>query len=440
MPKPDGFELMEILTPLIATAPRVPVLVLTADATPGTRQRALSAGASDFLSKPLDPIEVRLRISNLLETRRLELEMLSQNQLLEASVRARTDDLERARLELLERLAVAAEYRDDNTQEHAQRVGRTVALLGRSMALTGADVEVLLRAAPLHDIGKIGVPDAILLKASPLTEEEFGVMRAHTAIGAQILSGSEFELLQTAERIAASHHERWDGGGYPRGLAGEQIPLAGRLVALADVFDALVHERPYKPAWPLEQAIEEILSLRGTHFDPDVVAAFEALDHDALMTPISGGKARADADRGATPLSGIQRCERVGSRVEDAEVAIETGDVEQRAHPRVGCDDRERAAPGAAQLVEGVDEAGQRGRVQERRVRQVDDQPATARAQRTQKTPPKRRPGLHVDLPGNADDGGVVVRGSIGNRESFQRAHTQGRLCPTRGTPKPSVL
>jgi putative two-component system response regulator len=288
MPKPDGFELLEILGPELQKTPRTPVLILTADVTVATRQRALSAGASDFLSKPLDPIEVRLRIANLLETRRLELEMVSQNQLLEASVRARTDDLERARLELLDRLAVAAEYRDDNTQEHAQRVGRTVALLATAMGLSGAEIEVLLRAAPLHDIGKIGVPDAILLKTTTLTDEEFAVMRAHTVIGAEILSGSEFETLKTAERIAVSHHERWDGTGYPYGLSGEGIPLAGRLVAIADVFDALVHERPYKVAWPMEQAVDEILSLRGTHFDPDVVAVFETLDHGALMTPIAG--------------------------------------------------------------------------------------------------------------------------------------------------------
>jgi putative two-component system response regulator len=287
MPKPDGFELMDILAPRIETAPRMPVLVLTADVTTTTRQRALSAGAGDFLSKPVEPIEVRLRIANLLETRRLELEMLGQNHQLEERVRERTDDLERARVELLERLALAAEYRDDNTQEHAQRVGRTVALLARSMGLNDAEVEVLLRAAPLHDIGKIGVPDAILLKTAPLTTEEFAVMQAHTTIGAQILSGSEFAILQTAERIAASHHERWDGAGYPCGLTGEAIPLGARLVALADVFDALVHERPYKTAWPLERAVDEIVSLRETHFDPDVVSAFETLDHDQLMQPMA---------------------------------------------------------------------------------------------------------------------------------------------------------
>jgi putative two-component system response regulator len=289
MPKPDGFELMEILSDRIERSPRMGVLVLTADITPETRQRALKLGASDFLSKPLDPVEVRLRIANLLETRRLECEMVEYNQLLEARVDERTADLERARVELLERLALAAEYRDDNTHEHAQRVGRTSALLAAAMGMPRADIEVLLRAAPLHDIGKIGVPDAILLKTAPLSEHEFGLMKAHTTIGAQLLSGSEFPLLQTAERIAASHHERWDGGGYPFGLAGEDIPIAGRLVALADVFDALIKERPYKPAWPLERAVEEISSLRGTHFDPDVVSAFETLDHESLTQSVERG-------------------------------------------------------------------------------------------------------------------------------------------------------
>ncbi|MEA2492699.1 MAG: cyclic di-GMP phosphodiesterase [Thermoleophilaceae bacterium] len=287
MPKPDGFELMEILAPRIQGSPRMPVLVLTADITTATRQRALGVGASDFLSKPVDPMEVRLRIANLLETRRLEREMLGQNQLLEGHVRERTADLERARLELLERLALAAEYRDDNTQEHAQRVGRTTALLAVAVGVPAADVEVLLRAAPLHDIGKIGVPDAILLKSASLTDAEYAVMQAHTTIGAEILSGSEFAILRTAEVIAATHHERWDGAGYPKGIAGDEIPLAGRLVAVADVFDALVHERPYKPAWPLERALEEIRSLGGTHFDPDVVAAFDALDHGSLLDPIA---------------------------------------------------------------------------------------------------------------------------------------------------------
>jgi putative two-component system response regulator len=212
--------------------------------------------------------------------------MLEHNQMLEMRVARRTADLERARIELLERLALAAEYRDDSTHQHAQRVGRTAAQLAQKLGLPEEDVDVLLRAAPLHDIGKIGVPDAILLKATPLSAAEFALMQAHTTIGAQLLSGSEFPLLKTAEQIAASHHERWDGAGYPDGLEGEFIPLVGRLVAIADVFDALVNERPYKPAWPVERAVEEIAGLAGSHFDPDAVAAFATLDHQALMAPI----------------------------------------------------------------------------------------------------------------------------------------------------------
>jgi putative two-component system response regulator len=286
MPKPNGYELMEILQPITHGPPSVPVLVLTADGTQETRQRALAAGASDFLSKPLDPIETRLRIGNLLETRRLQLELVAHNHQLEDRVRARTEDLERARVELLERLALAAEYRDDDTQEHAARVGRTVALLATELGLPEHEIEVLRRAAPLHDIGKIGIPDAILLKRGPLTAAEFDLMRTHAPIGAQILSGSQFAILGAAERIAGTHHERWDGSGYPNGAQGDEIPLAGRLVSIADVFDALMHERPYKEAWPLERAIEEIVGLAGKQFDPEISLAFAALDHAALLAPI----------------------------------------------------------------------------------------------------------------------------------------------------------
>jgi putative two-component system response regulator len=286
MPKPDGFELMEILQPVTGGVPKIPVLVLTADATPATRQRALASGASDFLNKPLDPIEVRLRIANLLETRRLQVQLVDQNRSLEAAVEERTQDLEHARLELLERLALAAEYRDDDTQEHAQRVGRTVALLAGSLGLSQDEIEVLHRAAPLHDIGKIGIPDQILLKRGGLTDEEYELMKSHTRIGAQILSGSDFPTLHQAETIAATHHESWDGAGYPNGLAGDAIPLAGRLAAVADVFDALVHERPYKAAWPVETAVAEISKLSGVQFDPQVAEAFLALDHETLLAPI----------------------------------------------------------------------------------------------------------------------------------------------------------
>jgi cyclic di-GMP phosphodiesterase len=201
-------------------------------------------------------------------------------------VAQRTRDLEQARLEILNRLALAAEYRDDDTQEHAWRIGRTCALLALAVGLPEGEAELIRRAAPLHDIGKIGIPDAILLKPGRLSGAEFGVIKTHTTIGAEILSGSRSPLLVLAERIARTHHERWDGRGYPRGLAGEQIPLAGRIVAVADVFDALTHQRPYKEAWPVQQAVSEVLAQAGAQFDPRLVDAFSRLDHSTLLRSV----------------------------------------------------------------------------------------------------------------------------------------------------------
>ena len=295
MPRPDGFDLMEILSRK-AEGLRPPILVVTADITRPTRERALSTGATDFLSKPFDPTEVALRVGNLLDARRAHLELRRHNELLEARVEERTRELERAKLDAVERLALAAEYRDDDTQEHAQRVGRTAALLGLRLGLSGSSVEVIRRAAPLHDIGKIGVPDAILLKPGRLTPEEFDAVKAHTVIGGEILSGSDSHVLCASELIARSHHERWDGMGYPLGLAGDEIPLLGRLTAVADSFDALAHRRPYKEAWPLAEAVAEMRRCSGTQFDPDVVAAFETLDHAALLEPMEGSRRPGDAD------------------------------------------------------------------------------------------------------------------------------------------------
>jgi putative two-component system response regulator len=293
MPSPDGFELMELLADEIHGPTHLPVLVVTADATPDVKRMALASGARDFLTKPFDPTEVELRIRNLLETRRLQLALQRQNQTLEERVRARTHDLDVARLETLERLALAGEYRDDNTHEHAQRVGRTVALLATSMGVPPIEVERLRRAAPLHDIGKIGITDAILLKPARLDENEYEFMKSHTTIGHQILSGSGSQVLQLSAEIALTHHERWDGKGYPNGLAGEQIPLGGRLTAVADVFDALMHERPYKEAWPLDAALAEIGVGSGRRFDPAVLAAFRTLDPEALLAPIAARTAAA---------------------------------------------------------------------------------------------------------------------------------------------------
>jgi putative two-component system response regulator len=272
MPHMGGLEVMDQLNEIVE-ASYLPILMLTADMTPEARREALTRGAKDFLNKPFNPDEVLLRIRTLLETRFLYLQIQSQNQLLEAKVRERTRELESAQIEIIERLARAAEFRDDNTGHHTERVGQMAALLARQLGRPDAQVSLIRRAAPLHDVGKIGIPDAILLKLGKLTTAEFELVKTHTTIGARILSGSRFGLLRLAEEIAFSHHERWDGDGYA-GLARDRIPLAGRIVTVADVFDALTQKRPYKAAWPVEEAVAEIDRQRGRQFDPAVVDAF----------------------------------------------------------------------------------------------------------------------------------------------------------------------
>lgn len=252
----------------------LPVLMLTADDSSEAKVRALSAGANDFLTKPFNHVEVRLRIENLLRTRHLHQRLQEQNAYLEERVAERTKDVAIARDEILARLAVAAEFRDDQTGDHTQRVGATAALLAQALGLPSEEVSLIRRAAPLHDVGKIGVPDGILLKPGPLDDRELELMRRHTHIGARIVSGSSARTLQMAEQIAGTHHERWDGTGYGAGLSGRDIPIAGRIVAVADVFDALTHPRPYKDAWSQDAAIEEIREQRGRQFDPSVVDAF----------------------------------------------------------------------------------------------------------------------------------------------------------------------
>ena len=278
MPYLTGFEVMKQLRAYIPPGDFLPILMLTADITAESKRQALAEGAMDFLTKPFDATEVLLRIRNLLQTRMLHLQLQNQNQLLEQKVRERTAELEETQNEILERLALAAEYRDDDTGEHTKRVGQMAAQIAQALGLPEPEVELIGRAALLHDVGKIAIPDSILLKPGKLSPDEFSNMKTHTTLGAKMLSGGRFALLQLAEEIARTHHERWDGTGY-LGLQGDNIPVAGRIVAVADVFDALTNERPYKQAWPRSEAIEEIQRQSGRQFDAHVVDAFLKIVH-----------------------------------------------------------------------------------------------------------------------------------------------------------------
>ena len=277
MPGLGGMEVIQRLGPALQAEGWLPVLVVSGDLTPEARRRALASGARDFLAKPYDPAEAVLRIHNLLEMRFLHARVRDQNRALEAKVAARTRDLELAQVEVLERLAQAAELRDDDTGEHVRRVGDLAARIARAMGRDDAFAEMVRRAAALHDVGKIGIPDAILRKAGALSPDERARMNTHTTIGARILAGGRSELMTMAERIARAHHERWDGRGYPQGLRGEAIPPEARIVAVADYFDALTHDRPYRPAFPVADTLRMIEREAGSHFDPAVTSALLAL-------------------------------------------------------------------------------------------------------------------------------------------------------------------
>jgi PAS domain S-box-containing protein len=223
-----------------------------------------------------------------------EYQLANNARCLETMVAERTRELDDARAETLRRLAIAAEYRDDETYQHTERVGAVAARIALGLRLPAGQIRLLRQAAPLHDVGKLAIPDRILLKPGRLTAEEFEVMKTHAALGSRLLSGSNSPVLQMAAVIAVTHHERWDGKGYPNGLSGEAIPLAGRVVAVADVFDALIHIRPYKSAWPLGRAIAEIERGAGGQFDPRVVAAFLTLDHEAGEASDGNGRRQLD--------------------------------------------------------------------------------------------------------------------------------------------------
>jgi len=273
----DGFQVLQEIM-VHSGDERIPVLMITADDSAEVKRQALALGAKDFVGKPFDSGEVLLRISNLLETHFLYKRLRGQNSELERKVAERTRELEQSQLEVLERLAAAVEFRDDDTGNHTRRVAHVSALLAQAVGLDPTSVELIRRAAPLHDIGKVGIPDSILLKAGPLTAEEFEMMKTHTVIGSRMLSKGRSELVRYSQRIARSHHEWWDGSGYPDRVSGQSIPLEARIVAVADFLDALTHERPYRPARGIDETLEEIKRRAGTHFDPTVAKALLGID------------------------------------------------------------------------------------------------------------------------------------------------------------------
>ncbi len=274
MPHMDGFEVMADLQQRFGPANLPPILVLTAQHDQTYRLRALRCGARDYLTKPFDRDELMARVRNLIEVHYYQKNIRQQNAILEDKVRERTQEIYNTRLQIVQRLGRAAEYRDNETGLHIIRMSEMSALLGRAAGMDTTHTEILLNASPMHDIGKIGIPDHILLKPGKFEPVEWEVMKTHTTIGADILSGDDSDILLMAREIALTHHEKWDGSGYPYGLSQEAIPLVGRIVALADVFDALTSTRPYKKAWTTEASVEYIQANSGKHFDPDLVKTF----------------------------------------------------------------------------------------------------------------------------------------------------------------------
>lgn len=259
----------------------LPVLILTGDATREAKESVLGAGADDFLTRPFNSTEIVLRVRNLLRTRQLYLELENERSLLEQHVQERTKELTIAHTEMLERLAMVTEYRDDSTGGHIKRVSTVVTMLALELGVEPQEAELFGKAALLHDLGKVCIPDAILLNPGPLSQAEFEQMKTHTISGGEILKNSSSALLKVAERIARFHHERWNGNGY-QGLTGKNIPLEARICAVADVFDALRLARPYKDGWNHESAVAEIARLSGSHFDPEVATAFMKIEQDLI--------------------------------------------------------------------------------------------------------------------------------------------------------------
>ena len=282
MPKLDGFGVINSLQEELCEDCVPPILIVTDVAEQRFRREALTYGARDYINRPFDIREFLARVHNLLEVWQAHQIIKFQKDILEEKVQERTrelreahDQLEESRLDVVWRLGRAAEYRDNETGLHIIRMSQIAAVLGRVYGMAEDEADLLLVASPMHDIGKLGIPDSVLLKPGKLDEEGWKVMQAHAQIGADILAGGNSDLMIMAYEIALTHHEKWDGSGYPNGIKGEEIPLTGRICAIADVFDALTSERPYKKAWSVEDAMDLIRSESGKHFEPRLVELLE---------------------------------------------------------------------------------------------------------------------------------------------------------------------
>lgn len=273
MPHLDGYQVMHQLMglddPLLP-----PIVILTAQKSQEYLLRALEAGARDYVNKPFDRNELLMRVRNLLEAQFAHLMLYDQKATLEELVEQRTAELNRTRLQIVQRLGKAAEFRDEETGGHILRMSHMCAYLAKQIGWSEYQCDLILNASPMHDIGKIGVPDSVLKKPGGLDDNEWDQMSAHALIGAKLLDGDDSDLLLMAKEIALTHHEKWDGTGYPYGLKGEEIPMSGRIAAITDVFDALLSTRPYKKAWELDEVKSFFDQNKGKHFDPYLVDVF----------------------------------------------------------------------------------------------------------------------------------------------------------------------
>ncbi|HIP38653.1 MAG TPA: response regulator [Desulfocapsa sulfexigens] len=273
MPVMNGMEMLRKLKsdPQLQ---HIPILMLTAKSSTGDVVQALDAGANDYLTKPFSDEELGARVKTLYRMKNAEDQIRNQNVILEQKVRERTAELNDTRLEIVRRLGLAAEYRDTETGDHIIRMSKMCMKLGELCGMNDKRQELLLNASPMHDIGKISIPDAVMLKPGKLTAEEWEIMTQHTTIGARLLDGHDSLLMRTARDIALTHHEKWNGNGYPAGLKGKEIPLVGRIAAIADVFDSLTSRRPYKDPYPIDFACQIIEEERGKQFDPEITDLF----------------------------------------------------------------------------------------------------------------------------------------------------------------------